>query len=322
MSDAPSCIDIRQVVDGLYAAILGRKADDVEWRPYGDHLMAGGAVEDVVKELLRSRECQLGFFRNLNFRHLLAPAPLAEDVRRLYLWHVPKTGGTSLREMLSDHFLLQERCEALTLSELYRLSPARLRSFRFISGHFGPVLPRLLSNVPLVTATLLREPVATIASLYNQLRTYGPRGDTPSELARTLSFDEWSRNNDTRVCWSNPQARFLALERATPPWPSERAAGEGEASLMPEDELYDVSLKCLVDINVVGTTTHLLDVYRESLCQMGMRPKRHDPLRLNVSPVDIGILPATRKWLLTQNSVDTALFQDAMRRGQELAKGQ
>lgn len=219
MDTGTTSFDPTEVVKALYGALLAREANDQESAGYVQHLTGGGAIEDVIRDILISLECQLSFFRNRIFQALIAPSPLPDELPRLYIWHVPKTGGTSLREMLMTHFPLQQRCGGLTLSELCRLSPARLRSFRVISGHFGPTLPRLLGDVPLVTATLLRDPLLVVPSVYRQLRQHGPINHRPSLLARELTFDEWCRDDETRGYWSNPQASLLTCERHVRSWP-------------------------------------------------------------------------------------------------------
>jgi hypothetical protein len=132
-----------------------------------------------------------------------------------------------------------------SLSELYRPSPARLRSFRVISGHFGPALPRLIPDVPLVTVTLVREPVSMVVSLYGQLRAHIPQGHRPSDLARLLSFDQRCRREDTFTYWSNPQARLLAPERNAPSWSEVHEAAEGEPASAPEAELHSRSMQLM-----------------------------------------------------------------------------
>jgi hypothetical protein len=89
-----------QVVESLYLALLGRPPAGVEEISKVEHLEAGGSVADLVRWFLESPECCLWFYRNPVFDALTAPDPLSPETPRLYLWHLPKTGGSSLREML------------------------------------------------------------------------------------------------------------------------------------------------------------------------------------------------------------------------------
>jgi hypothetical protein len=318
--DSFNQLDMDRLVEGVYRAVLDR-APNVEERASGSaRLMAGGLVQDLVSDLLRSPECQAEFFRNVSFRELVAPPPLPADTPRLYLWHIPKTGGSSLRVMLSPHFAPHESCGPLTLSELYRLSPSRLRSYRFISGHLGPALPRLLGDVPLVTVTVLRDPVATVLSTYGQLQRGGPFGHPPSDLARELPFDEWCRHEEARLYWSNPQARFLAVERTPPAWPVSHEPAEGDPTPLPDGELGKRALSQLRAIDVVGTTDNILALYLEALRRLGIAPGLSNALRLNIGEGANEISPATMDWLYARNAVDVALFEEAKRRGRALAR--
>lgn len=319
MDTGTTGLDPEEVVKALYGALLGRDADD-ESAYYVQHLKDGGAVEDIIRDILTSLECQLNFFRNSIFRKLIAPRPLPVELPRLYIWHVPKTGGTSLREMVMAHFPVQQRCDSLTLSELCRLSPARLRSFRVISGHFGPVLPRLLLDVRLVTVTLLRDPVLVVPSLYRQLRSHDRSNFRPYSLAREMTFDEWCRHDETRGFWSNHQASSLTLERRAPSWTGSDEGAEGEPILVPkEEELQARALELLEGIDVVGTPDHITDVYRESLRRIGVEPSRSEALHLNTSE-QFRLSTATSDWLREHNQIDMKLFQMAEYRGQELRR--
>jgi hypothetical protein len=308
-----------QVVSALYVALLGREPVNGEEISHVSHLAAGFDIGEVVAAVMTSSECQLTYFRNPNFRYLVAPDPLPAGVPRLYLWHIPKTAGTSLREMLMPHFDPEDFCGGMTLSELTRLSPARLRSFRVIAGHFGPTLPRLLYDVPLVTVTLVRDPVDTVASFYRQVRDLGPAGHAETELARSLSFDEWCRCQDVRSSWSNPQARALALERHVSGWPDPGESPEGEGTDLPDDELRARAVGVLKQIDIVGTPDDLVSVCQACLDRLDMQPDVVWELKVNVSPGSRPIIsPATRDWLTLHNTVDTELFELVRNRRRDL----
>jgi hypothetical protein len=318
VEDAAGDISISRVVTGLYASLLARGPKENEWDSARQHLAAGGSLEDIVRELLNSVEFQLGFFRNPFLRELVAPAPLPSDVPRLYIWHVPKTGGTSLREMLIEHIPPRQVCAGLTLSELYRLSPARLRSFRVISGHFGPALPRLLADVPLVTVTLIREPLQAIVSLYGELRRQGPEGHRASDLARRLPFSRWCRHEDTLRYWCNPQARLLAIERTPPAWAEGHESPEGEPPSVPDPELLERATRVLDAIDIVGTTDHLFEIYLESARRLGIDANETSARHVNVHDEEVDVPGDAAEWLSRRNRVDASLYEQARRRVQDL----
>jgi hypothetical protein len=305
------------VVEALYATLLGRQARDGEAEYY---LRPGVTLEQTIAWLLASPECQLGFYRNRFFDDLLAPDPLPADVPRLYVWHLPKTGGTSLREMLRPHFAELEFFGGATLSELFRMSQYRLRSFRVIAGHFGPTLPQLLPDVPLVTATLLREPVEMVCSHYVHWRDQGNDLDPLTTLARRLSFDEWCRAEATYGLWSNPQATSLCLPRIAPSRRDAPASPEGHTVSVPWSEIRERAAATLEAIDVVGTTGDVLAVYRACLDRVGAGPAAYtEPLKENVGAgLGAGISASTRDWLLEHNTIDLALYERANARAEEL----
>ena len=292
-------------------AILGREADDAEIGPYAAHLDEGGSVTEIVRQMLASPECELQFFRNPSFRRLVAPEPLPGDVERLYVWHIPKTAGTSLRAMLKPHFDPLGFCDGLTLSELNRLSPTRLHSFRVVIGHFGPVLPPMLADVPMITATMVREPLSIIPSIYRQWHDHGPTGYPVTELTRSLTFDDWCRRDEVRFLWSDPQARALALPRIAPAWPgpSESPEGAGPApDSVAIDDLRSVAVSTLDGIDIVGSTEDVTAVYRTCLDRLGLEPRTGPTARENVGrELGSALSEDTTSWLLAHNTVDAEL---------------
>ncbi|MGD0883057.1 MAG: hypothetical protein ABSB09_15945 [Acidimicrobiales bacterium] len=291
-----------------------------EARVYVEYLEQGGTVDQVIDWVLASPECQQSFFRNPSFMEIVAPEPLPPDEKRLYIWHLPKTGGTSLKEMLRPHVDEAAICHDLRLGELLRLSHYRLHSFRIIGGHFGPTLPQLLADVPLVTTTLVREPVAMIASSYVHWRDRGIADDPQTRLARELTFDDWCHSEETFSLWNNPQATSLTTPRIAPTrqqaavWPE----GTNEAHLQ-GDELAHRALETLEGIDIVGTTNDLVPVYRACLEALGLTPDRVTAVHANAgSGLAGGISDSTRDWLLEHSSIDVALFEMATVRCREL----
>ena len=312
-------VDGGAVLRGLFRSLLGREPSTTELDPLLQHLSSGGAVDDVVRLILQSDECSQSFFRNPTFRDICAPEGLPPELGRLYLWHIPKTAGTSLRQMLRTLFPPDQYCGDITRSEFLRLSPARLRKYRLIAGHFGPTPLRLLADVHLITLTVVREPVATILSAYGQWRRHGPAGHPWTELSQTLSFDDWCHNQEVRTLWSNAQARSLCLEPRAPAWPGHGESGEGETSPVSDRELGKLATTTLAGIDVVGTPDDLLDIYRACARRLSLPSPIREPSRENVATESVAeISVPTRRWLSGNNEIDQAMFELALSRRLEL----
>lgn len=315
-------LDAREAVRSLYRALLAREPSGGEEADKVRHIEQGGALEDVLAWIVDSPECQLTFYRNRYFEELMAPEPLPLEVPRLYLWHVPKTGGSSLREMLKPHFGALEFLGGASLSELFKMSAYRLRSFRVICGHFGPALPQLLSEVPLVTTTLLRDPVDMVASHYAHWRDRGLETNPLTRLARELPFEDWCRSGATRGLWSNPQATSLTGTRVPPTRSEARIEPEGAVVAVPQEELLDRATAALEGMDIVGTTDDLLAVYGACLRRLDMEPSAEGPLRENTRHgIEVEVSAAAREWLLERNAIDAVLFDQARHRASQLSAG-
>jgi hypothetical protein len=308
------------IVTALYSALLDRQPTGGEERTTVRRLKRGDSLENTIARFLASPELQASYYRNPIFWPVIAPDPLPSHEERLYFWHVPKTGGTSLTEMLQRHFAPLEFCSGLHLGELYRMSNYRLRSFRVIAGHFGPIVPQLLADVQLTTATVIREPVSQIASHYMHWRDWADPTTPMGRFTRDTPFDQWCRSQATRQMWSNPQASSLTSSPVPP-----RNRGEFELSPagtlrpLPPERLRDASLSTLDSIDIVGTTGDLLSVYTACLRRLDREPTLETPIHTMVSAgLGFDISDATRNWLLDHNTIDQALFDRARSRATQL----
>jgi hypothetical protein len=104
------------------------------------------------------------------------------DRTMLFLQHIPRTAGTSLKSFIDIHYPVPDVCRVKWSSDLRWLTGRQ----RCYVGHFWwDDLERLAKG--LATATVLRDPVARCWSLYRFLRRF-PTPPTPhhAQINRTL----------------------------------------------------------------------------------------------------------------------------------------
>jgi len=159
-----------------------------------------------------------------------------------------------------------------------------------------------------------------VASHYTHWRDQGNPADPYTVLARRLPFEQWCRCPDTYPLWSNPQATALCTPRIPPTRAEAQGSPEGATIPVPASELSERAVATLDEVDVVATTDDLLQVYRACLRRLGIEPSMTEALRDNTGQgLQSDISPATRDWLLEHNSIDTALYDKAARRGSQLA---
>jgi len=83
----------------------------------------------------------------------------------VYFLHIPKTGGTTLRQFLEDQFHYDFILRPETWSELLKSKKTDLNNFRFIRGHFGISLNQILNQKP-ACLTMLRNPIERSISFF------------------------------------------------------------------------------------------------------------------------------------------------------------
>jgi hypothetical protein len=88
----------------------------------------------------------------------------------VYFYHIPKTGGMSLRGFLADQYPDQDRCPAEGWEELAAYDQSALARFRLFYGHLSANLTDYLPD-GVRTLTFLRSPVGrTISTIRHLMR--------------------------------------------------------------------------------------------------------------------------------------------------------
>ncbi len=132
---------------------------------------------------------------------------LAAD-ERLVFFHIPKTAGTSIHTLLSQHFKPAEICP-FRFDDIRDQSESVLRKYRFFSGHYSKAgLDRIVG--PKRVFTFLRDPRARVLSLYYFWKSHtweaieednlaGPRFAKQSDLLTFLSANPYPGNIDNAM---------------------------------------------------------------------------------------------------------------------------
>jgi hypothetical protein len=125
------------------------------------------------------RSLQRAFLASPEFRSLHraqdthGQAVAEPDLPRTFFMHFPKTGGTTLHNLLASHYPKTQICPERH-NHLINLSIGELSAFRLFSGHFD------WSSITLVPArsrrivTMLRDPAFRLVSMYRFLRAHDP----------------------------------------------------------------------------------------------------------------------------------------------------
>ena len=220
--------------------------------------------------------------------------------------HIPRTGGTTLREVLferlstrlkSDEIFLvdlgSDKYRTGSVADFERLSPRELRRVRFVTGH-APL--RFTDSVPKpFSFAVLREPVDRSLSAY--WYCFHNSQHPAHEKARSMSPVEFIAGG-----WGearNGQARYLAGNCFTGSTPT-------------DDELLDAAELALQRLSYVGFFDRLDDVVANMCGMIGEKPPQEIP-RSNSAPRG----PISKRDLIrieACNAVDVALFKLAQER--------
>lgn len=138
--------------------------------------------------------------------------------RPLVFIHVPKTGGSSLHEVLTKELKDRKLCPARFSSEISEYSKNELAEYDLFSGHFGAEDCSLIEKPQYIT--LLRNPVDRVVSLYSYWRAQrGKYLGTPEtdqnyagvQLAINSSIDDFVRTQNPAILAeiSNTQSLYI-----------------------------------------------------------------------------------------------------------------
>jgi hypothetical protein len=128
----------------------------------------------------------------------------------VYFFHVPKTGGMSLRAFLADQYSDAERCPAENWETFATLTEETLKNFRLFYGHFtanlGEYLPPATRAI-----TFIRNPIdRTISTIRHMIRD--PSFHPMHHLVKGCSLREAIYNDVVMVSLQDSQMKLLSFD--------------------------------------------------------------------------------------------------------------
>jgi len=128
----------------------------------------------------------------------------------LYFLHIPKTAGTTLITILDKYYKPESILKAHSWNELLPQLPLDFSKYRFVRGHFGYSIVRLIPKNP-TCITMLRDPIELMISAYKMLsrqkddieRFHIPTDKNLSELIEGPYLEGLK----------NPQTHWLVIEQ-------------------------------------------------------------------------------------------------------------
>lgn len=230
---------------------------------------------------------------------------------RLFVAHMQKTAGTSLRDRLRATFTEDEiypnqsdgpdpRHAVISVSCLQERWAVRGDKIKLLSGHF-PVRTVELLDAPFVTVTVLRHPVdRTLSFLRHQAsrRQRGAASDTPLHeiYEDPFRFDAMIHNHMTRM---------LSLA------PEEMGPGDGVLTTVPYTrERLDRAKEMLAALDLFGLQEHFDDFCDELGDRFGLDVGA--PLRTNTTETK-DAPPGLADRIANDNALDMELYEYACR---------
>lgn len=220
------------------------------------------------------------------------------DLRPLFFDHIPKTGGTSVREFLRSR--LGDRLIACPngarVAELLPIVPAEAS----LCGHFSFLPGDQFDLSRYFLATVLRDPVDRLVSSYYYARSQGRQGNPYMDRTLELPIGTW-------IEWAALEcsaAVFDGMARHLAAFVSSTGTVGGNASIA------DAAIEALERFDLIGFTEDL-EPFFDALClAQGLAPPPEVP-RKNVNPDRAAIDPALHELIAQHSPADTQLYARA-----------
>ena len=160
-----------------YRWILGREPESTDI--VGEQARGAADARSLRASLLNSAEFRRTF---LDIEPLGPSRPLAAPpIERLVFLHVPRSGGTTLHDLLAAAVGGENMC-AVRHNHLWRCLATDLSRARVFCGHYDRDCLSVIPGARIKVATMLREPRSRLISLYAYLRAHRPETIAPANL--------------------------------------------------------------------------------------------------------------------------------------------
>lgn len=192
----------------------------------------------------------------------------------LVFMHIPKTGGTTLHNVLTKHFYPDEICPE-RLNDLKKYPQSSLEKYRFFSGHYDREnIKYIPQNVKIIT--ILREPKNRILSVYYFWKAHvsevierenlvGPR------IAKKLNLLEFLKYADEGIPLNidNIQVRTML---------GRMYVGDKGEYLIPKDEALAKAIEYLDSLYAFGIMEEYLKTVNYFCTLLGIAPPEVIPV--------------------------------------------
>ena len=238
----------------------------------------------------------------------------------IFFFHIPKTAGSTLRNLLREHFAPTYVCPTWSWTTLLDLDKAELARYKLFQGHYYGQSGFVISQ-PCFSFTILRDPIERALSHYGHV-VRDPEHYLHQRAMALGSLDAYLEDPVTKMTVSNFQARMLALDvdieavykeltdeqKAT--WFLEQFVETNEFG-MNEQELLAAAKMKLETFDFFGVTERLSEAIALLCYKLSWKyPEKIMDLNVNTSRPKRGdVAQSTIAKLEQLNAVDIALYE-------------